>query len=263
MNEPSPKETAIQGIRQARREIRPGERDQYRSEGFLVLRGLLSPETAATLREEVLAIMEVVGLGRTKLRQTHQYQHGSALESYVRSALLTDLASQLMGRPAHLYLPFTAVKSGGGGGRFHFHQDGNYTRYVEGQGINLWMALSPTSKTNGALQMLPRSHLNGEVASENAGDGDGHRKVSFEPKDFLILDMEPGDVAVFSRWTVHGSGSNDTAEHRVAYAVQFHSDDAVAEIEGERRLLAEKPRFSDIWGVSEIHPDHAGKRDGH
>lgn len=254
---------AIEELQRARRPVPPAEIQEYRREGFLMLRGLFSAETAEILRREVLHIMSVIGLGQTKLRQTPQYLAESALAAYVKSELLREVASSLMGRPAHLYLPFTAVKSGGGGGRFHFHQDGNYTRYVAGHGINLWAALSPMSQATGALQILPRSHRQGERPSENAGDGDAHRKVVGEPEDFLLLDMAPGDVVAFDRWTVHGSGPNQTDEHRLAYAVQFHSDDAVAEINGERQLLVEKPRWTDIWGVREITPDNAGKRDGH
>lgn len=263
MNITVSKVAAINEITNARREIAPGEIEKYRTEGFLLIRNLFSPETAAVLQREVLDIMEVIGLGDSKLRQTHQYLIGSAIEAYVKGDLLKNIAGALMGRPAHTYLPFTAVKAGGGGGRFHFHQDGNYTRYLSGQGINLWAALTPMSEANGALQMLPRSHVKGELASENAGDGDSHRKVTFEPDDFLILDMEPGDVVAFGRWTVHGSGPNNTDEPRVAYAVQYHSDDAVAEINGQPQRLVEKPRWTDISGVKEIIPDNAGKRDGH
>ena len=79
--------------------------------------------------------------------------------------------------PATLYLPFTAVKSGGGGGRFHFHQDNQYTRF-DGPGINIWIALSPMSPENGCLQVVPRSHLAGTLDSVENPDGDGHRTVA-------------------------------------------------------------------------------------
>jgi len=250
-------------LQQTIRPATPDEIATYQAEGYIVFPRLVSPEVAAELHREVLEIMNVVGLGQTKLKQTAQYLHGSLLEAYVQHPLLRDLASSLMQSPAHLYLPFTAVKSGGGGGQFHFHQDGNYTRYVQGQGVNLWMALSPMREENGGLRMVPRSHIKGELASENAGDGDSHRKVSDYPSRSLLLEMEPGDCVAFTRWTVHGSGPNLTDQHRVAYAVQFHSENAMAEINGEQFLLREKPRFTDIWGVDQIDPGGAGKRDGH
>jgi 2-oxoglutarate-dependent dioxygenase len=247
-----------------RRTVAPGEIKEYKEKGYVVFRGLVSPDRARELHREVMAIMDVVGLGHTKLRQTAQYLRGSLLASYVQGPLLRGMASALMESPAHLYLPFTAVKSGGGGGRFHFHQDGNYTRYVRGQGVNFWTALVPMRENNGGLRIVPGSHAQGELPAENANDGDAHRKISGgEPEGSLLIEMEPGDCVAFTRWTVHGSGPNRTDGHRVAYAVQFHSEDAVAVVDGREILLREQPRFTDIWGVDRIVAANAGSRDGH
>ena len=236
---------------------------KYKEEGYVVFRNFLPRSSAERLRREVMEIMDVVGLGHTKLKQTAQYLHGSRLASYIQSRGLQNAASILMESPAHLYLPFTAVKSGGGGGKFHFHQDGNYTPYTQGKGVNFWMALVPMREENGGLRIVPGSHRHGEVASENAGDNDTHRKTSLEPETSMLLEMEPGDCVAFSRWTIHGSGPNQTDEHRVAYAVQFHSEDAVAKFDGAEHLLIKEPRFTDIWGVDEIAAANAGARDGH
>lgn len=234
----------------------------YHEEGYVILRNIISPAVAEALRDEVAAIIDIIGLGATKLKQTPHYLRGSALDAYVHSRLLQRIATQLMGGEAMLYLPFTAVKSGGGGGKFHFHQDNNYTRWL-GPGINLWTALGPMSPENGCLQMVPRSHLQGDWESENAGDGDNHRKVKIEPGDFIPMEMDPGDCVAFTRLTVHGSGPNNTPDHRFAYAVQFHREDVRAIVDGEERLLKEKPRFTDIHGVDEITASSGGKRDGH
>ena len=77
--------------------------------------------------------MDLIGLPVTKLKQTHEYLEGSALDGFVNSPGLLSLAEQLMEGSSTLYLPFTAVKSPGGG-RFHFHQDNQYTRF-DGPGI--------------------------------------------------------------------------------------------------------------------------------
>jgi ectoine hydroxylase-related dioxygenase (phytanoyl-CoA dioxygenase family) len=234
----------------------------YREDGYVLLRGLISAAAAETLRREVMTIMDAIGLGKTKLKQTPHYLRGSGLDAYVHSRLLQRVATQLLGGEAELYLPFTAVKSGGGGGRFHFHQDNNYTRWL-GPGINLWTALTPMYPQNGCLQMVPGSHVQGDWESENAGDGDAHRKVKADPTDFVPMEMEPGDCVAFTRLTVHGSGPNETDGHRVAYAVQFHREDVVAIVDGEERLLKDRPRFTDIHGVDRITASSGGKRDGH
>ncbi len=217
----------------------------YQREGYVVLPGLIAPEAADALRAEVMHIMDVIGLGTTKLKQSSEYLAGSALDAFVNSLNLRAIAGALMGGgEATLYLPFTAVKSGGGGGRFHFHQDNQYTRF-DGPGINLWFAMSPMTTENGCLQIVPRSHENGTLPAFSP-DGDGHKAVTFEPNDFVPLVMRPGDCVAFSRLTVHGSGENTTNEARVAYAVQFAREDVNYSTDAGQTWasLREKPRWS-------------------
>ena len=240
------------------------ERRFYGAYGYLCLPGLISLEAAAGLAEEVLAVMAGLGVtlqdlrrattSKDKLRQSRQYLAGSGLEMLIHSAELLDIASQLMGGPSTLYLPFTAVKSGGGGGRFHFHQDNQYTRF-DGPGINIWFALMEMSPENGCLQMAPGTHLTGTLDVVESEDQDGHRTVAVEPEDFLPLRMQPGDAVAFSRLTLHGSGANNTDQPRLGYAVQFHRDDVRASRDGlDIGLLKENPRLL-IRPVEAIRPD--------
>jgi 2-oxoglutarate-dependent dioxygenase len=156
------------------------------------------------------------------------------------------VASRLIGGPAHRYLPFTAVKAGGGGGTMHFHQDNNYTRHDPALGsINLWVALGDMTPENGCLQIVPRSHHD-QLESRSSDDGDTHRQVEVDPLDCLPIRMRAGDAVAFSRWTVHGSGPNVTDEPRVAYALQYHRDDVrwLDTESGQWRLLIDTPRMA-------------------
>lgn len=208
----------------------------YQTEGYLCLPGIVEPVAVAQLREEIFDALEANGVARTslnsatsaadKLRQCSQYLEGSALDELINGQAMIDTASRLIGGPAHRYLPFTAVKAGGGGGSFHFHQDNNYTRHDPPRGsINIWVALSEMSPENGCLQIVPRSHLEGQRASRNSDDGDGHQQIEVDPLTCLPLRLRAGDAVAFSRWTVHGSGPNTTSLPRVAYALQYHRED--------------------------------------
>lgn len=226
----------------------------YQKEGYLMLPNTLSEDFARALRAEVLEILRIIGLGKTKLRQTKQYLAGSCVDGLVNSANLVKLAARLMQGPSTLHSPFTAVKSPGGT-EFHFHQDNQYTRF-DGPGINFWFALEEMSPENGCLLIAPRTHLNGTIEGTESPDKDGHRTVERIPDHVLPARMRTGDCVAFSRLTVHGSGFNATNEPRVAYAVQFFRDDVRAlHPDGEWRLLKAFPRI-DPRPVAEITPDN-------
>ncbi len=244
-------------------ELSENEVKFYNAFGYLALPGLISRNAAERLSQDVLQVMEGLGVSRAdlsrassskdKLRQSSQYLAGSALERLIHSERLLRIASRLMGGSSTLYLPFTAVKSGGGGGRFHFHQDNQYTRF-DGPGINIWFALGEMSPENGCLQVAPATHLQGTFDPVESEDRDGHRTVAVEPEDFLPIRMMPGDAIAFTRLTLHGSGANSSDQPRLGYAVQFHRDDVRATRDGvDIGLLKEKPRFN-IRPVDRISP---------
>lgn len=252
-------------------QLTPNELRFYREEGYLYLPRVIDAATVEALRNEVFDVMAAAGRSREalrsasgaagKLHQSGQYLPDSALDGYINSPQLRSLASQLMGGASSLYMPFSAVKAGGGGGTFHFHQDNQYTRF-DGLGINLWLALSPMSPENGCLMVVPRSHLSGTQDSISP-DGDGHRAVAQDPTRFLPVRMNAGDLIAFSRLTLHGSGPNQTDEPRLAYAVQFHRDDVSASWDGqEPRLLLGSQRWNTA-PVEVLSAPSGASQDGH
>ncbi len=247
-------------------QLLPSEIRFYKEEGYLCLPGLIAPDTAEALREEVLDVLDANGFSRErlnqadgsadKLRQYFQYLKTQRLHELVQGENIRSLASQLIEGAAHVYLPFTAVKAGGGGGQFHFHQDNNYTQHEPAMGsINIWVALVDMTPENGCLQVVPRSHLKGQIASHNSDDGDNHQQIDVDPIDCLPIRMRAGDAVAFTRWTVHGSGPNHTDRPRVAYALQFHRDDVkfLDKEDGEWKRLVDEPRWN-VGPVEQLGP---------
>ncbi len=226
----------------------------YAEQGYLPLPAFLDPGVVDALREEVFDVLAANGLSRDdlarasstadKLRQCSQYLAGSKLDALINGPASLALAGRLIGGRAVRYLPFTAVKAGGGGGTMHFHQDNSYTRHEPALGsINIWVALVDMTPANGCLQIVPGSH-GGQREARTSDDRDSHRQVDVSPSDGVPMRMRAGDAIAFTRWTVHGSGPNTTSEPRVAYALQYHRDDVrwLDNDTGEWQLLVETPR---------------------
>lgn len=243
-------------------DLTEGEVAFYRREGWLPVPGLLAPATAAALRDDVLSIMDRIGGWQgAKLRQTPEYLADGPVDRHVHSARLADLAATLLGGPACLWLPFTAVK-GPQGGRFHFHQDNNYTP-VDGPALNIWVALVDMGPELGTLQVVPRSHRSGTRPADRLDDG--HRSITIEESDFIPMRLRAGDAVVFSRDTIHGSGPNTADGPRVAYAVQYGREDArYPDPEtGEPVVLGERPKYPHTHRPVEVITPPTTRTDGH
>ena len=248
-------------------ELTDAEVNFYKQEGYLVLPGLVDRERANELRAEVMAVLhEVFGLdaarlGRAEgkadaLRQTTQYLHGGHIDALVNGARTKAVAARLLGGAAHVYMPFTAVKAGGGGGSFHLHQDNQYTRHEPGEGsLNIWVALVDMTPDNGCLQISPHSHQNGQIAKVTEEVHGGYIRPEDEAHRLFPLRMCAGDAVAFTRLTVHGSGPNHTSEPRVAYALQYHREDVMYHDlkAGEMKRLLDSPRFQ-VAPVDSLKP---------
>jgi len=228
----------------------------YQDHGYLCVPGFVKSEHVAALREEVFAVLEANGVSRAllgkansaadRLRQCSQYLRGSKLDRMINGPRTRRVIEQLIGGKAHVYMPFTAVKAGGGGGTFDYHQDNNYTRHEPAVGsINLWVALVDMTPENGCLQIIPDSHKLGQLESRDSDHGDSHQKLDIDENDLLPIRMRAGDAVAFTRWTVHGSGANHTDEPRVAYALQYHRADVkfFDKRDDQWKLLADTPRW--------------------
>jgi len=222
-------------------QLSAAELTHYRAEGWVRLRSVIDPRALPALRDDVLAVVAARNMADSFLAQTHEYLRGSPVDGLVNSPRLARLAGELMAGPAHLYLPFTAVK-GPHQDEFGFHQDNQYTEH-RGPSCNCWVAIIDMTDADGTLRVVSHSHLGGTLPLVEKG-GQGHR-MYFEPseEEWTAVEMRAGDCLVFNRLTVHGSGSNTSDHPRVAYAVQYHREDTQAYFDGEWRQMRDQPRW--------------------
>ncbi len=90
--------------------------------------------------------------------------------------------------------------------------------------VQTGIAVDPHRKENGAITMYPASHKLGELGFAARGRVmDNHARdtdlatVGLDPAKAVDLVLDPGDVALWSPYTVHGSGPNTTKGDRRLY----------------------------------------------
>ena len=144
------------------------------------------------------------------------------LSSLGKDPRLVRLAAQLMGgcefdqliNQAHFKFP-------GDGVAFDWHQDSRHRRYgtdlwndVDGRGsfIELVTAIDPMTTSNGPLEFIPGSHTRGHIPPMH-GTNDLPRDA-FNPADAVTVTLEPGDVAAFGAFVIHGSKPNTSDQPR-------------------------------------------------
>jgi ectoine hydroxylase-related dioxygenase (phytanoyl-CoA dioxygenase family) len=113
---------------------------------------------------------------------------------------------------------------------FAFHQDVRFRRPREAYHnlaesyVQTGIAVDRHSRASGAMRLLPASHRLGEIAlagnrrvADTAASEQTLLEAGLDPSRLVDLALEPGDVALWNSYTVHGSGPNVTAQDRRLY----------------------------------------------
>jgi hypothetical protein len=201
------------------------EIEHFRAFGYVVARGLLSPDEAGALRAEVVGALveEFGGLGT----DDDPHATGGIAGDYLPLALdRTPFSQALMADDPRLFqgsveflgqmtvptVPVATCFTSNAG----WHAD--HDRGVEG--LKFLAHLDPRTAETGALRVLPGSHSPDFAARLRSYWAQYPGASGFEgwPVPNVVVETEPGDVIAFDAHLVHGSAGGDT---RVAWTIEY------------------------------------------
>ena len=154
---------------------------------------------------------------------THSLVHDARLLLWLRQLLDTD--NPCLSQAHHNCL---MTKYPGYSSVTNWHQDNRYWRFTRPDLVTAWLALGPEQADNGALQVLPGSHL-WNLAPEQL-DPDLFLRPDLAQNRALLaqaqtLDLAAGDLLLFHSRLFHAAGRNVTSEVKLAWVFTFHAAD--------------------------------------
>lgn len=243
--------------------LTPAQLQQYKDEGYTVVRGLISAEEASRVRNRLMELLDgnhdwPVGhlhvLDPAKYRAPNGkflpvgVQRPSTREKVFRDVAyhprLQAVMEQLLGGPVKLFTDQALIKNSKIDGQSFYHQDSYYWHIKPELGCNSWIALDEVGKGAIALAILPGTHRTwtltpheeyfDEPTFHNDYNGRAFKRyrIPLNRVDFskeVLLPMKPGDAAFFTNFTWHRAESNQSGAHKCAYAVAYQLRDAHSE----------------------------------
>ena len=110
---------------------------------------------------------------------------------------------------------------------YRFHQDARFRESAGAFGdllrgtVTTGLAIDAQTEENGALRVIPRSHLRGYLGLSDDGPimvgqtQDGElRRAGLDPATVVTCTMDPGDLLLWTLFTAHGSGPNVSSGER-------------------------------------------------
>lgn len=196
---------------------------EFKQNGYIVCRNFFSQEEMNTLLEDIKAAQLRYGQDAlTKGSMTFNsciFFQSEKLQAFIAQPKIVELMTQLIGQDFWVRWD-QAVAKGPGAATFPWHQDNSYSGLKDPH-YQLWVALTDMTPEKGGLWLQPQSHQRSlphqRVGSEQIYDGTLESPVSIE--------AQPGDVVVFSSFTLHSTTPNTTQDTRWAYVVEYVSID--------------------------------------
>jgi len=153
------------------------------------------------------------------------------LEQFRRDPRVMEVLEPLLGRDIKQIINQLHWKPpGAAAADFAFHQDARFRRPREAYRnlavsyVQTGIAIDRHTRENGCMRVLPGSHLRGEVAIPAPAQvlagppsDEALRAAGLDPTRLLDLELQPGDLAIWSVFLVHGSGPNVTQGDRRFY----------------------------------------------
>jgi len=201
----------------------------YRADGYLVVRRVFSPETVAAIDADVNRLhqrADLIDQDNIRCRWQNDADTGacrfdcfdpvidltSLCASIARDPRLLDIVAALYGEPACLFKDKLIFKAPGTLG-YDLHQDYISWTSFPTTFVTAIVAIDPADANSGATEVFPGYHRHGCLTPL---DGLYHTltDASVDVSKGVVLELAPGDVAVFSGYTPHRSGPNRSAHWR-------------------------------------------------
>ena len=194
--------------------------DHYEAFGFLVLRGLLSPDEMDELRAASLSVMrDLRGVDEYQTDENQSVQPWLERHPAMRDLIDDERIHQI---PESLLGPDFWLDGTEGHlrvGDTHWHGDDIHDDDLGWVKIAIY--LDPLTKEDGCLRVIPASHRRHEPDHLSV-----LREGKYDPDDLVFgmrpdeipsvaLETEPGDVLVFTEGVIHGAFGGGVGRHQI------------------------------------------------
>jgi len=184
----------------------------------------------------------------------------SAWEIATNTRLL-DAIESVLGPDILLWDCSYVIKEANNESYVSWHQDLTYwglAMETDDDLVSAWVALTPATQANGAMQFVRGSHSGGTFAHQDtyAVNNILHRGQTivddFAPATVTQSELAPGQASLHHGWTVHSSGPNGTGSRRIGIVMNYLKP-SVRQVVGEFES-ATLVRGNDRYGNFKTEP---------
>lgn len=201
--------------------------EDYERDGVLFPIDVFSAVEVATFRGAFEALIESSRASSPKRFDRLHVFFDWAHQVVTHEALL-DVVEAILGDDILVYGTLVLSKQPHDSRYASWHQDSFYSGLHLTPSTSAWIALTPSTRDNGCMRVIPRSHKLGSLEHENVSEDPnllnrrGERiKMDVDDSEAVDIVLQPGQMSLHQSTIVHGSNPNTSDAPRIGFIVRY------------------------------------------
>ncbi len=214
--------------------LTPEQVAKYNLEGYHIFREQVFPEKKflglKNCFENILNNLDTDV--RPESMDVPHFQHPELFEWLFADEVL-DLVEPILGPDIALFASHFICKPRGNGKRVPWHEDSHYwqTMISPMEVVTVWLAIDPSTKVNGCMYVIPRTHNTGKRGFSDyydlkPGEAVFNDEISESQRDTsraIPVELEAGQCSLHDGRIIHGSEPNTSNIRRCGYTMRYVS----------------------------------------
>jgi non-heme Fe2+,alpha-ketoglutarate-dependent halogenase len=207
----------------------------YRRDGFVFPVDVMSGVEAASLRDRLEEAERSYPEAVSAQNRNNSHLVLKCVDEIVHQPAILEAVEGLIGPNILAWGSVLFIKDPDAKSFVSWHQDLTYTPLSPHDGVTAWLALTPSNRHNGCMQMMPGSHL-GEIHTHHDQFGDdniltrGQTNGDIDESKTVDIILRPGQISLHHGRTIHSSAPNCSTERRIGVALQQYLPTHVQEM---------------------------------
>ena len=213
--------------------LNPEEVSFFKREGYLRYnKPVLKPARFDALKayfEQKLNDWAVEGGGKSPEAMDVPHFTDPKLFDWLFDPDVLDLVESLIGPDIALWSSHFICKPPGVGKRVPWHEDSAYwgTALDPMEVVTVWLAIDPSTPTNGCMCVIPRTHNHGYSEYEPVADPDKQvfhieiKQGKVDESKAVAMTLQPNECSIHHARLIHGSGANTSPLRRCGYTMRY------------------------------------------
>src|SRR5689334_10176623 len=237
---------------------------QFRDEGCVFPISVMSEAEAGDLRGRLEAFERGTGAPLKGDLRHKSHLLFAWLGDLVRRASILDAVEDLYGSNLLCWTTNFFIKEARNPAFVSWHQDATYWGLSSPDVVTAWIALTPSTMENGAMGVIPGSHLQKQLPHRDTFDKNNlltrgqEVAVEVDESKAVYFTLQPGEASLHHVLLVHGSPPNPSNDRRIGFAIRYIPTH-VKQLHGEES--ATLVRGADTYHYFEHEPLPKGELD--